>query len=144
MSTSAVRGQDYRSMFDNEHIGAWDLPQGRGVVVTIARIKPGKLTGHGGKTTTKPIIYFEGHEKGMACNKVNGKTIAKMFGTVVAAEWIGRRIEIYATTTSFGAETVDCIRVKPREPADPRTAQGKTTTAAQPAQEPKKEEPTHV
>ena len=34
---------DYRSMFDREHLGAWDLPKDRDAVVTISKVTAGVL-----------------------------------------------------------------------------------------------------
>lgn len=106
---------DYRTMFDKEHLGAWDL-QGREVVVTIADVKAGQLVGEGGKKAKKPIIRFEGKEKTFACNVTNAKAIAGMYGPDTT-KWAGQRIAIYPTMTQFGGKEVECIRVKPQKPA---------------------------
>lgn len=105
---------DYRSMFDRDYIGAWDIPAGKDVVVTICKVEARKLRN---KTAanTKPVLFFVGKEKGFACNKTNGKAIAGMYGND-ADKWIGKRISLYATTTTFGSETVECIRVRPMIP----------------------------
>lgn len=107
---------DYRSMFDRDYIGAWDLG-GKDVTVTISDVKAGELTGSGGKKAKKPVIYFEGKEKAMACNKTNGKVIAGMYGTDTR-KWVGRKIVIYPTTTTFGSEQMECIRVRPQIPTE--------------------------
>lgn len=112
-------------MFDRDYIGAWDLA-GRDVTAVIKKVTAGKLTGSGGKSAKKPIVYFEGKEKGFALNKTNGKCIAAMYGNDTAA-WVGKRITIYPTTTTFGSDTVDCIRVRPGVPPD-----SKATTPAEP------------
>lgn len=101
---------DYRAMFDRDYIGAWDLG-GKDCTVTIARVQGTEITGSGGKKAKKPVIYFEGKERGMACNKTNGKVIAAMFGNDTSA-WVGKKIVIYPTTTQFGGDTVECIRVR--------------------------------
>lgn len=120
---------DYRSMYDRDYIYAFDL-NGRDHVVIIARVQAGELTAAGGRKSKKPIIFFEGKEKGFALNKTNGKTIAAMYGNDTT-EWLGKRIVIFPTTTSMGGETVDCIRVRPRPPADDR-GQARRPTRAQP------------
>ena len=107
---------DYRSMFDREYIGAWDL-ENKDVTVTIARVEAKELVGSKGVKAKKPIVYFEGTAKGLACNKTNGKTIAGMYGNDTA-HWIGKRVTLYATTTSMGSDTVECIRVRPGIPPD--------------------------
>jgi len=105
---------DYRTMFDSDYLGAWDLP--RDVTVTIATVKAGQLVGEKGRTAKKPIITFLGKQKGFAANKTNCRTIAAMYGTNTK-EWIGKRITLYATTTEFGGKQMDCIRVRPQVPA---------------------------
>lgn len=108
---------DYRSMYDREFIGAWDLAGKGDVAVTIASVKAGELTAQGGRKAKKPVVYFEGAQKGFALNKTNGKAIAAMYGNDTE-QWAGKRIAIYATKTTFGAEEVECIRVRPTPPSD--------------------------
>jgi hypothetical protein len=116
---------DYRTMFDRDYIGAWDLKGD--VTVTITSVEAKQLTAQGGRTSKKPIIHFDGKEKGFACNKTNAKTIAAMYGNDTAA-WSGKRITIYPTQTQMGGETVDCIRVRNVVPA----AAGKGKAAQEP------------
>lgn len=113
---------DYRTMFDKEHLGAWDL-QGRDVTVIIESVKAGQLVGEGGKKAKKPILKFEGKEKTMACNVTNARAIAGMYGTDTT-KWCGQKITIYPTVTQFGGKEVECIRVRPLKP------EGKADVAA--------------
>jgi hypothetical protein len=106
---------DWRSMFDRDYIGAWDLPKGVDVPVVIERVKAGELTAPGGRKTRKPLVFFKGKEKGLALNKTNSKLIAGMYGNDTA-KWVGKPIAIYATQTQFGGDTVECIRVRPTPP----------------------------
>lgn len=128
---------DWRSMFDRDYIGAWDLA-GRDVVVTIAAVKAGEL-GRGNKKERKPVVFFDGKEKGFALNKTNAKTIAGMYGNDTA-KWIGRRITIYPSQTMFGSEQVDCIRVRPTPPKGRPAAQTSEQAAPPP---PPPEEASH-
>jgi hypothetical protein len=105
---------DYRTMFDSEYLGSWDLA-GADRTVTIDRVEAGELTGQGGRRARKPIVYFRGKKKGLALNKTNAKVIAALFGADTK-NWIGKLIAIYPTRTQFGAEQVDCIRVRPTIP----------------------------
>lgn len=104
---------DVRSMFDRAYIGAWDLV-GRDATVTIAKVRAEQLRNKAG-ANKKPVVYFEGKERGFSLNKTNMKTIAGMYGYDTRA-WIGKRITIYATKTAFGGEEVDAIRVRPKIP----------------------------
>ena len=101
----------WRKLFDNTYLGAWDLEDGD-VIVTIKRVVVETITGQNGKKDQCPVMYFEGGRgKGMIVNKTNAKTAAKMYGNDVDA-WIGKRIRLYADTTSVGGETVPCVRVR--------------------------------
>lgn len=104
---------DYRSMFDRKYVGAWDL-EGKDVTVRIVRVAAETLKNKSGENK-KPVVYFEGTDKGFALNKTNAKVIAAMYGNDTAA-WIGKLITLYATQVSFGPETTDAIRVRPGIP----------------------------
>lgn len=122
-------GTDYRSMYDRDYIGHWDLG-GRDVTVTISKVIAGELTAIGGRKSKKPIVYFEGKEKGLVCNKTNAKTIAALYGNVVE-NWVGKRITLYTSTTRdpSGGGDVECIRIRPKVPG-PSKAVGTGTDDA--------------
>lgn len=102
---------DVRTMFDKEFLYAYDL-QGRDVTVVIEAVKGGTLTGTGGKSNKKPIVKFKGKEKGLALNITNARTIAGLYGGFDSEKWVGKAITLYPTTTTFGSQTVECIRVR--------------------------------
>lgn len=114
---------DYRRMYDDkEHLYAYDL-DGKEVTIQIEKAFGGELIGDKGRKSKKPMIKFVGKDKKLALNKTNGKTIAKLYGKDTD-NWTGKWITIYPTTTEFGGETVDCIRVKPFVPT-PKNGNGK-------------------
>lgn len=126
---------DYRSLYDKDFIGAWDLKE-RDVTVTITKVIGGKLTSVGGRKSKKPVIYMNGTEKGFAVNSTNGKTIATMYGKFIE-EWVGKRITLYQSMTrdpNGGDAEVECIRVRPKIPApkakDDAIGQAATDTGA--------------
>lgn len=116
-------------MYDSDYLGAWNLVNGKGeqidVTVTILRVEAKeigapKTAGEERQRSKKdrcPVLYFEGKELGFVVNKTNGKTIAGMYGTKTE-QWIGKKITLYPTTTKFGREIVDCIRVRPTVPKE--------------------------
>jgi hypothetical protein len=108
---------DYRSLYDKDYIGAWDLKD-RDVTVTITKVIGGSLVGQGGRKSKKPVIYMKNTEKGFAVNATNGKAIAAMYGNHIE-EWIGKRITLYKSMTRNpnGDGDVECIRVRPAIPA---------------------------
>lgn len=107
---------DYRSLYDKDFIGAWDLKE-KDVTVTITKVIGGSLVGQGGRKTKKPVVYMRGTEKGFAINSTNGKTIAGMYGNHVE-NWVGKRITLYKSSTRNpnGEGDVECIRVRPTAP----------------------------
>ncbi len=106
---------DYRKMYDDkEYLYAYDLEGGERTL-EIASVSRGELTGEKNRKTKKPMVTFVDEPKKLALNKTNGKTIAKLYGTDTD-DWAGALITIYPTTTDFGGETVDCIRVRPNRP----------------------------
>ena len=116
---------DYRSMFEGKYIGAWNLVDSEGnkrdMVLTIAHVEAQQIIGEGGKTNKKPLITFE--PKGdfvplpMVAGKTVAKTIAAMYGNDTRA-WVGRKITLFATTTSVGGQEKDCIRIRPSIPVE--------------------------
>lgn len=105
---------DYRTLYDSDFLYAFHL-QGREVTLRITKVSGGEVTGEKGKKSKKPVVYFAGKEKGLALNKTNGKTIAQLYGNDTA-QWVGKLVTLFPTTTEFGRETVDCIRVRPSIP----------------------------
>ena len=125
----------YKRMFDDkEHLYAFDL-DGREVTVTIEKVTAGELQGDKGRKSKKPIVKFVNKEKKLALNKTNGKAIATMYGPDTD-DWAGKQITIYPTTTEFGGETVECIRVKPQKPEAPRSKSNGNAKSQPPASKP--------
>ncbi len=108
----------WKSLMDRDYLFAFDL-QGKDCTVTIAKVTGGEIKGTGGKKSKKPLCYFKESrdQRPLGLNSTNCKAIAAMYGNDTAG-WVGKRITIYPTTTNFGGETVDCIRVRPGIPSD--------------------------
>ena len=96
------------SAFPSAYLKASDLGSAA-PVVTIDRVEVEPV---GRDREMKPILYFKGKEKGVVLNKTNSNMIATLTGSRDTDDWAGCQIRIYATTTEFGGETVECIRIK--------------------------------
>ena len=108
----------YKRMFDDaEYLYAFDL-DGKEVTLEIEKCTAGQIEGQKGRKSKKPMLTFVGAKKKLALNKTNGKIIAGLYGTETD-DWVGRFVTIFPTTTDFGGETVECIRVRPIVPKDP-------------------------
>ena len=64
-----------------------------------------------GKEDTKLILSFADEDKRLVCNWTNATEIAKSYGDDTDG-WIGKVIQLYRTTTSYGTDVVPCIRVR--------------------------------
>lgn len=114
----------WKSMMDNDYLCAHDL-KGRDVTVTIEKVEAGKVVGEGGKKSKKPLCYFAEVKDGrpLALNATNCKTLTALFGSNNTDDWNGKRITLFPTTTQMGAETKECIRIRPQLPAEKVVAQ---------------------
>lgn len=108
----------WKSMTERDWLFAFDL-QGKDVTLTIDKVEAGQVTGTGGKKSKKPVVHFrEGqNKKPLALAVTNCKAIATLYGNETE-DWVGKRITLYPTTTTFGGEVVECIRVRPVKPPD--------------------------
>jgi len=105
----------YRSMFDTDYVGVWDL-DGRDRIATITKVVAGTVGGQNGRDKErKPIVTLAEFDAPMICNVTNARAIAGMYGNDVR-KWKGKRITLYPTTTRFGSDEVECIRVRPKVP----------------------------
>jgi hypothetical protein len=106
----------FRLLFPSDYVGAHDL-NGKDVIMTIEKVDLEELRMEGNKKETKPVIWFVKAKKRMVLNKTNAKIVAKIHGKDTA-DWNGKQITLYPTTTKVGLETQDCIRVRPAAKGD--------------------------
>ena len=75
----------------------------------------------------KPVIYFDGVERGLVMNKTNGVAIAEIHGDATDG-WTGKEIEIFSMMVPYQGQNVAAIRVRavaeaevagPADPNDP-------------------------
>ncbi|HTE41722.1 MAG TPA: hypothetical protein VK629_12895 [Steroidobacteraceae bacterium] len=109
---------DYRTMYDRDYIGHFDLPEGNDMTLTIKNVIAGELTAVGGRKSKKPIVHFREPVKPLICNKTNAKTIATLYGNAVE-QWKGKRVTLCVSTTRDpnGGGECECIRIRPKVPA---------------------------
>ena len=99
------------SAFPSNYIKAADL-QGKRVTVKMAGVKIEKLG-----QDEKPVLYFQGKNKGMVLNKTNAKKIMSAYG-IDTQGWAGKEIVLFEAQVEFQGDTVPAIRVAiPAKPA---------------------------
>lgn len=107
----------WRLLMSSDKLHAADL-QGRDADVTIEKVAQGEYTDQRGKKIKKPDLYFRGKSKPLGLNSTNARSIAKLVGSNDTEKWIGKTITIYPTITDAYGEQVECIRIRPRLPAN--------------------------
>ena len=105
----------WKEALPGEYLGAYSL-NGQDMVVTIQRAAKEIITGANGKKEECLVLHFSENIMDMVCNRTNAKTITKVLGSPYLEEWSGKKITLFPTTTKFGGEVVECIRVRPTAP----------------------------
>lgn len=87
----------------------------------------------------KPVLYFQGKERGLALNKTNASIITEAYGDETG-DWLGYEIELYPAMVQYQKTMVEAIRVKiPRRNAPARQdmqASAITTGQKEPERQP--------
>lgn len=109
----------WKKFMDKELLGAWDL-EGRDVTVTILDVSGAELN-NGTKKNKKPVATVgsaKGRkiEKKLALNATNCKVLEQLAGSPDTEKWKGMAVTLFPTTTQFGGETKECIRIRPYHP----------------------------
>lgn len=91
--------------FPSSYIKAGDL-NGRNVRVLIDRVEMEDIGGE-----IKPVLYFQGKEKGMVLNKTNSNNIAVAYGDETD-DWHGKELVLFPAMVDFQGRTVEAIRVR--------------------------------
>ncbi len=99
------------SAFPSEFLKAADL-DGRNVKVIMDRVEMRDIGGD-----HKPILFFQGKEKGMVLNKTNANNIAGVYGDDTD-NWSGKELVLFEAMVDFQGKTVAAIRVRKPQAKD--------------------------
>lgn len=108
----------WKKTVNPDYLGAYALDPGQDMILTIKEIKGETVTGQDGKKAECAVAYFAEGVKPMILNRTNMRTVEKIYKTPYIEDWIGKRIQIYATTTRLGRDTVECLRIRNKVPND--------------------------
>jgi hypothetical protein len=87
--------------------------------LTIADVRPEELK-NDGEPRTKWVAYFKEHERGLVLNTTNLKSLAKLCGSDLSEDWVGKRVRLFVTPVQFKSEMINAIRIKAAPPMDVR------------------------
>lgn len=119
----------WKKLVDPRFIGAYALPNGDDLTVTIERVQLEEITMMGGKKEDHTVAYLAGN-KPMILNVTNSKSIHKLYGPFIE-DWAGKQITLFASTAKMAGEMVECLRIRPSvaKPAKKRLADARLDKA---------------
>jgi hypothetical protein len=101
----------WKQLVDPRYIGAYALPNGEDLTVTIEHVQRETITMMGGKKEDHTVAYIKG-QKPLILNATNSKSIHKLYGPFIE-DWAGQQITLFASTAKMGGELVECLRIRP-------------------------------
>jgi len=106
----------WKNQFNYDYLGAYSLPDGKDIILTIKETKKEMVTGANGQKSECFVAYFVENAKPMILNKTNCKTIEKLFKTPAIEAWVEKQIQIGSARINAFGEMTDCLRVRPFAP----------------------------
>lgn len=108
---------DYRKFMDKDFFGAWDIPDGGDLIVTIDHAEINEVTNERGKEK-KLTVHFQGEYKPLICNATNGNAISEALGSKKVEDWKGKKIALYKEPGKWFGKTGEATRVRPEAPKE--------------------------
>ncbi len=103
----------WKTQFNYKWLGAYSLPDGKDVILTIDEMKREEVAGTSGKKELLLVAYFREDAKPMVVNKTNCKTLEKLFKTPRIEEWHGKTVQVGASRVDAFGDKVDALRIRP-------------------------------
>jgi hypothetical protein len=113
---------DLTNVFPSKYLKVSDVAGGQQtVIMSSVRMEQMQQTGQ------KPVLYFQGMEKGLVLNQTNLKAIAGRY-THHSDKWVGQPIVLFTTWETIQGSQMEVLRCRP--PSD-RDLPGRGTTTFQ-------------
>jgi hypothetical protein len=106
----------WKKNFNYDYMGAYSLPEGKDVVVTIKSTKKELVKGAKGKKEECFVVYFSDSDKPMILNKTNCRIIEKLYGSPFIEDWGGKKIQLYCAKVDAFGDTTEALRVRDFKP----------------------------
>ena len=107
---------DFRKFMDKSFLGAWDVPDGSDLVLTIDHVAKDDVQNEKGHDRKMAIHFKEDGYKPMICNTTNAKAISKAYGSTKVEDWENKKIALYKATIQAFGQTQECLRVREYPP----------------------------
>jgi len=106
----------WKKLTNPDYIGAYALELGQELILTIKTVVREVVTGTDGKKEECTVAHFHENVKPMILNATNSKTIQKIYNTPYIEDWVGCKIQIFATSVKVGKEMTEALRIRPYRP----------------------------
>lgn len=104
-------------MTEKDFFSSEMIPDGEDRIYTIEGIREEVLINEKTKTQNiKPVVYFVETDLKLALNNANIKTIEKIYNETRADKLVGKKIQLFRTTTNAFGEVKPCVRIRPFVP----------------------------
>ena len=104
----------WKQLVNMDYLGAYALPDGNDLTLTIQKVTKELVTGNSGRKEQCMVMYFkEPNYKPMILNRTNSKSIQTLVGSPYVEDWAGHKVTLYGSTTRFGGDVVECLRIRP-------------------------------
>ncbi len=118
---------DFRKYTGKKFLGAWDVPDGADLILTIDHVELEEVQNEKGKED-KPVLFFrEKNAKPMVCNPTNAGRIANVYKDQRTGKlcwdmekWSGKRVSIYTENVTAFGKTSEALRIREYIPRDPK------------------------
>ena len=107
---------DFRKFMDKSFLGAWDVPDGSDLVLTIDHAERNDVQNEKGREKKLTVHFRERDYKPMILNKTNATAISKAYGSMKVEDWKNKKIGIYKATISAFGQTTECLRIREYPP----------------------------
>ena len=107
---------DFRKFMDKSFLGAWDVPNGEDLVLTVDYVSKDDVQNEKGREKKMALHFKERDYKPMICNTTNAKAISKAYGSNDVENWENKKISIYKATISAFGQTTECLRIRDYPP----------------------------
>jgi len=108
---------DYRKYMDKNFLGAWDIPEGDDLVLTISDVEQNEVKNERG-SERKLTIHFAEDYKPLIMNATNCDRITKAYGSPKVEDWVGKRIALTTEKVPAFGSVKDAVRIRPYPPRE--------------------------
>ena len=107
---------DFRKFMDKSFLGAWDVPNGEDLVLTVDYVSKDDVQNEKGREKKMALHFKERDYKPMICNTTNAKAISKAYGSNDVENWENKKIGIYKATINAFGQSTECLRIRDYPP----------------------------